>query len=36
LRYLIMSRPRANVHQDMFEFKRNLDTAQPVDEVFGY
>lgn len=36
LRYLIMSRPRANVHEDMFQFKRNLDTAQPVDEVFGY
>jgi len=36
LRYLIMSRPRANVHEEMFEFKRNLDIAQAADEVFGY
>ena len=36
LRYLIMSRPRASVYDEMFQFKQNLDTHQMSDEVFGY
>ena len=36
LRYLIMSRPRASVYDDMFQFKQNLDIHQMSDEVFGY
>jgi hypothetical protein len=36
LRYLIMSRPRASVYDDMFQFKKELDTHQMSDNIFGY
>jgi hypothetical protein len=36
LRYLIMSRPRSTSFDEMFEFKRNLDTQAVADETFGY
>ena len=36
LRYLIMSRPRSTTFNEMFEFKRNLDTQAVADEIFGY
>jgi len=36
LRYLIMSRPRASVYDEMFQFKKDLDTHQMSDEIFGY
>jgi len=36
LRYLIMSRPRTTVFNEMFEFKRNLDAQGMSDNVFGY
>lgn len=36
LRYLIMSRPRTTSFDEMFEFKRNLDTHTMADDTFGY
>ena len=36
LRYLIMSRPRASVYDEMFQFKKELDTHQMSDDIFGY
>ena len=36
LRYLIMSRPRSTSFDEMFEFKRNLETQAVADEIFGY